>query len=133
MTGNFIEIPSPVTIEVENGVEMDAVFRCRHQRVDAQIGWLINGSSSRLYPDIADGFIIESNGTRVDTLTIPAIPEYNGTEVVCVATFFDGSPREVTPPANLIIIGMLVCRVLLLDVGLLCLLFYIFDSDNDDS
>ena len=106
MTGNFIEIPSPVTIEVENGVEMDAVFRCRHQCLDVGISWLINGSSSRLYPDVVDSSIRDNNGTLVDTLTIPAIPEYNGTEVVCVATFANGSPDEVTPPANLIIIGM---------------------------
>ena len=119
MTGNFIEIPSSMTIEIENGVEMDAVFRCHHGRLDAHISWLINGSSSRLYRDVVDGFIRDSNGTRVDTLTIPAIPEYNGTEVVCVATFFDESPHEITPPANLTIIintiiGMLACRVLLL-------------------
>ena len=121
MTGNFIEIPSFVTIEVENGVEMDALFRCRHQCIEAVISWLINGSSSRLNHDVVDGFILDSNDTRIDTLTIPAIPEYNGTEVVCVATFFDGSPREVTPPANLIIIiGMLAYRVLLLDYYLLC-------------
>ena len=101
VTGNFIEIPSPVIIEVENGVEVNAVFRCRHQRLDAQIGWLMNGSSSRLYRDVMDAFIQDSNGTRVDTLTIPAIPEYNGTEVVCVATFIYGYPREVTPPAIL--------------------------------
>ena len=106
MTGNFIEIPSSVTIEVENGVEVDAVFRCRHQRIEAGIHWLINGSLSILYPDVVDSFIRESNGTCVETLTIPAIPGYNGTEVVCVATFIDGSPSEVTPPANLIIIGM---------------------------
>ena len=104
MIGNFVEIPSPVTTEVENGVEMDAVFRCRHQRLDVQIGWPINGSSSTLYHDVVDSFIRDSNGTRVDTLTIPAIPEYNGTEIVCVATFFDGSPDETTPPADLIII-----------------------------
>ena len=120
MTGNFVEIPSPVTIEVENGVEKNAVFRCRHQRIDARISWLINGSSSRLYPDVVDGFIRDSNGTLVDTLTIPAIPEYNGTEVVCEATFIDGSPREVTPLADLIIIGMVAYRVLLLDDCLLC-------------
>ena len=106
MTGNFIEIPSSVTIEVENGVEMDAVFRCHHERLDAQIGWLINGSISVLYRDVVDGFTRDSNGTHVETLTIPAIPEYNGTEVVCVATFFDGSPHEVTPPAYLIFRGM---------------------------
>ena len=107
VTGNFIEIPLSVTIEVEDGVMVDAVFRCRHQRIEAGISWLINGSSSRLYRDVVDDFIQDSNGTRVDTLTIPATPEYNGTEVVCVATFFDGSPHKVTPPADLIIIGML--------------------------
>ena len=115
--GNFIETPSSVTIEVENGVEMDAVFRCRHQCIDTVISWLINGSSSRLHPDVVDSFIRDSNGTRVDTLTIPAIPEYNGTVVVCVATFFDESlRREVTPPSNLTVFiineGMLACRVL---------------------
>ena len=103
----FTETPSSVTIEVEHGVERDAVFRCRHQRIDALIIWQINGSTSRLYPDVVDGFVRDSNGSRVDTLTVPAIPEYNGTEVVCVATFFDGSPNEVTPPADLIIVGML--------------------------
>ena len=106
MIGNFIEIPSFVTIEVENGVDMDAVFRCRHRRIEAGISWLMNGTSSRLYRDVADGFIRDSNSMRVDTLTIPAIPEYNGTEVVCVATYFGESPSEVTPPVNLIIIGM---------------------------
>ena len=122
MTENFIEIPTSVTVEVENGVMMDAaVFRCRHGRLDAQIVWLINGSFSGLYHDVVDGFIRESNGTRVDTLTIPAIPEYIGTEVVCVATFFDESPCEVTPPVDLIIIGMVAYRVLLLDDSLLCL------------
>ena len=109
MTGNFIEIPSSVTIEVENGMEMDAVFRCRHQHIEAGISWRINGSSSRLYPDVMESFVRDSNGTSVDMLIIPAIPGYNGTEVVCVATVFDESfIHEVTPPANLIIIiGML--------------------------
>ena len=104
MTGNFIESPYSVTIEVEDGGEMDAVFRCRHQRIDARISWQINRSISVLYPDVVDDFIQDSNGTCIDTLTILAIPEYNGTEVVCEATFFDGSPNEVTPAADLIII-----------------------------
>ena len=99
MIRNFIEIPSSVTIEVESGVEIDAVFRCRHQCIEAVISWLMNG---RLNPDVVDGFIRDSNGIRIETLTIPAIPKYNGTEVVCVATFIDRSPSEVTPPANFI-------------------------------
>ena len=119
-TENFIEIPSPVTIEVENGVEIDAVFRRRHQRIDAVISWLINGSFSGLYLDVLDAFIQDSNGTCVDTLTIPAIPEYSGTEVVCEAIIFESLRREVTPPADLIIMGMVAYRVLLLDDCLLC-------------
>ena len=110
-----------MTIEVERDVEINAVFRCRHERLDVHIGWLINGSFSGLYPDVVDGFVRDNNGTRVGILTIPAIPEYNETEVVCVATFFDESPREVTPPADLIIISTLAYRVLLLDDRLLCL------------
>ena len=104
MIGTFIEIPSPVTIEVEDGAMKDVVFRCRHQRIDSRISWQINGSISVLYRDVVDDFIRDSNGARVDTLTIPAIPEYNEMGVVCVATFLDGSPNEETPPADLIII-----------------------------
>ena len=108
MSSGFAESPSTVMIVVENGMERKAVFMCRHQHIDADISWRINGSSSRRYDDAVDGFIQDSNGTRVDTLTIPAIPEYNGTEVVCRATL-DGSPLEVTPPADLIVIGIQVC------------------------
>ena len=104
----FAESPSSVIIEIEDSIERDAVFRCRHQRRDAGINWLINGSFSSVYPDVVDGFIRDYNGTRVETLAIPAIPEYNETEVVCVATFIDGSPPELTPPAE-IIIGILAC------------------------
>ena len=91
-------------MEIEDGVQRNTVFRCRHQCIDAVISWQINESSSKLYTDVVDGFVRDSNGTRVDTLTIPAIPEYNGTEVVCVTTFFDGSPLEMTLPAILVII-----------------------------
>ena len=45
----------------------------------------------------------------MDTLTILVIPVYNGTEVVCVATFFDGSPIERTLPVMLFI-GLLIQR-----------------------
>ena len=38
------------------------------------------------------------------TLTIPATLEYNGTDVVCVALFDDGSPSEETPPVSLLVI-----------------------------
>ena len=121
---DFAESPSSVTIEIENGVERDAVFMCRHQHIDAAIWWKVNGSSSRQYRYAVDSFFWDSNGTRVDTLTIPAIPEYSGTVVVCVATYFGESPLEETPPAELTIIGMLACAyyvgVFLIYDSLLC-------------
>ena len=49
VTANFIETPSPMAIEV---MEMDAVFRCRHQRIEADISWLMNGTSSGFYLEI---------------------------------------------------------------------------------
>ena len=77
MIGNysdFAKTPSSVIIKVENGVEEAAVFRCRHKRIEAIMNWRVNGSSSRLYPDVVDNFVRDINGTLVDTLTIPAIP-----------------------------------------------------------
>ena len=101
---DFAEVPSPVTINVSEN--HNALFRCRHERSDALYNWLINGIPSTRYSDVSVSSVSENNGTFVDTLTIPAIPVYNGTEVVCVATLFDGSP-ERTPPVTLIITGLL--------------------------
>ena len=51
---DFAEFPSSVITEVESGVERVAVFRCRHEVIDAVISWQMsmNGSPSRLYPDV---------------------------------------------------------------------------------
>ena len=87
--------------------DQNVLFRCRHEQPDAIIYWLINGTLSNRYSDIRVGSISESDGTLVDTLTIPTIPVYNGTEVVCGATFFDGSPTERTPSVTLTITGWL--------------------------
>ena len=48
--------------------------------------------------------IQDGSDTHVDTLSIPAIPQYNGTEVVCIAIFADGSPNEITPAAILTVV-----------------------------
>ena len=93
-----------MTNKFENGTDETVLFRCRHVRLDAIIAWLINGTLSRLYPGVKDNFIQESDGTFVDTLTILATPQYNGTEVVCLASFIDGSAEERSPPVTLIII-----------------------------
>ena len=86
-----------MTIEFES-VEQ-AVCRCRHTSPEGIIGWRVNGSSFVQFPDITTGSINE-NGALVYTLTIPVWSEYNGTVVVCLALFTDGTPPESTPPAT---------------------------------
>ena len=78
-------------------------LRCRHNVSDAFITWRVNGSSVGQFPDIRTGFVNE-NGNIVDTLTIPAELQYNGTVVECVAAFFNGPPSEVTPEATIIFV-----------------------------
>ena len=101
----FAEVPSNETINLRS-MEL-VVFRCSHMSSEAIIVWLVNGSLGLYCPDITTGSISE-NGTPVYTLIIPARSEYNGTEVVCVAVFTDGSPTETTPPATLIITGLIM-------------------------
>ena len=102
----FAEIPLAIYIIVSDN--QDAVFRCRHERADF-IVWQINGLRSTQYSDVVASSIEESNGIIiVPTLTIPAIPVYNGSEVVCIAIFIDGSPTERTPPVTLTILSGLL-------------------------
>lgn len=102
----FAEYPMNITLVIGMS-EAKAVFRCRHQSLEATISWRVNGSPPGEFPDITRGTVRE-NGTEVDTLTIqPARSEYNGTEVVCRA-LFDVPPIQVTPPATLTIIAGLV-------------------------
>ena len=95
----FAEIPASVAVELGT---VTPSCRCRHMILDAHISWSVNGSPSGWFPDITSGFVNES-GIIVYTLTIPAEPQYNGTEVVCVAVFFDGSPTETTPAAIILL------------------------------
>ena len=79
---------------------------CHHPTADT-IVWRVNGSSLWQNPptDITPGTTRDDDGTLVHTLTIVGRPEYNGTEVECVAVFFDGSPNEATPSVILTIIA----------------------------
>ena len=97
----FTEYPSNITQPVGSV----AVFRCRHPSADG-IGWIVNGTSLTQIPasEITNDFIIE-NDVRIFRLIIPTNLEYNGTVVVCVATFFDGlTPSVFTPPVTLSVI-----------------------------
>ena len=99
---DFVELPSSITAEYENGVNKTVVFRCRHEELLASVVWELNGTSSLAYTDVVDSFV-RDDGVRVDTLTVPVIPAYNGTEVVCSTTV--NGVTEETPAALLIITG----------------------------
>ena len=98
---DFAEYPMNITLTI--GFENNAVFRCRHQSVEAIIGWRVNESPLGLFLDISQRSIPE-NGTLVNTLTIPVRSEYNETRVVCEAVFRNGSLPEVTPSVTLTIL-----------------------------
>ena len=89
----------------------EAVFRCLHPNITF-ISWRINESiivwQGRPGPSgIKTGRTLGLDESLIDfTLTIMAQPIYNGTEIVCIATFPGGSaPEEETISVNLTIQG----------------------------
>ena len=81
----------------------NAIFRCRHPNA-SNVRWSIDGEvvRGRNFPSgITPGTERDENQLLVQTLTIVAGPLYNGTKIICVATFDDGSPDEMTPPVIL--------------------------------
>ena len=81
-----------------------AEFRCQHQTAD-DIIWTVNGISTNQLqdPDIVASSRTE-NGATVQILSIPALPVYNNTDVVCIAIFFSSLPPESSPPATLTVL-----------------------------
>ena len=92
---DFTTVPSSLTIAVGE----EAVFQCHYP--GATINWRINGTAVVSSLSIT---VTSSGEQPFDTLTITARPEYNGTEVVCVALLPDFSIQQ-TSPAFLINIG----------------------------
>ena len=72
----------------------DIIFRCQHETADT-IRWRVNSLllGQNTPPNIIPNTFCDDNGNLVGTLTITARPdlEHNGTMVVCVARFDDGS------------------------------------------
>ena len=95
----FSEFPASLTLLLVE-YELRAMFRCGYQ-LSVILNWLVNGLPSGGFPG-AEEVVANENGTRVSTLTIPAIQENNRTVVVCLAGFTEGAvDREETPPVNL--------------------------------
>lgn len=80
-----------------------AIFRCQSPTAFSVL-WRVNGSlvGRNAPPDITPGTTRDDNGSLVDTLSITARPQYNGTMVMGVARFYDGRLDEETEPAILI-------------------------------
>ena len=115
---DFIETPSSQLICEPNG---EAVFRCGHRSAQAQINWIIDGIPVQNFTDIKRGSSrIDGSSAIVYTLTVPARPEYNGIEVVCLAFFADGSSPERTPPVNLTIMATILSSYVSSDTDTAC-------------
>ena len=98
----YVEFTVIPTAQIKS-TGQSAVFRCRHPHASV-IRWRRDGeliTRRNLSLEITPGTERDDNNFLVQTLTIVAGPQYNGTEVVCVAQFDDGSPDEMTPPVVL--------------------------------
>lgn len=99
----FTITPSAEALPV--GIGEEAVFRC--QNIGARfVFWNFNGSMVTQDPPpyITPAIIQDENNHLVNTLTIIAHLELNGTQVECGAILQDGS-TILTPSVELIIAG----------------------------
>ena len=114
----FTEVP--YSLMVTPGTR--ATFRCRHETADV-IGWRVNGTSVGQVgnPDFIPGTIRREDGSLVHILTVVVSPEYNDTEIVCVAAFIHQElPLELTPVVTLIVFeGTYMYIYILMDAILL--------------
>jgi hypothetical protein len=104
---DFTITPIPQVV----GIGQEAVFRCRHPNMTF-ISWRINETITILDGNpgpsgVTTGRTSGGSETMINfTLTIVAQSNYNGTEIVCIATFPAGNvPNEETASVNLTIQG----------------------------
>ena len=96
---------------------MVARFFCRHPQTIA-FGWKINGTALTLInprpPEIKDGSVLLSDGmggaVSTEALNITALPNYNATEVVCVA-FLSNGTQDFSSPAILTVQGEIIATI----------------------
>ena len=83
----------------------EAIFRCQNLGA-VFVFWRVNGSmvTQNPPPDITPATTRDENNQLVNTLTIVAHLEFNGTEVECGAILRDGS-TILTPSVELLITG----------------------------
>ena len=83
-----------------------ATFRCQNSLCDA-VNWQVNGTSVNRanLPNISINEL-QSSTVITYTLSIETLLKYNQMTVVCVASFFDGTPPQFTVPVTLLIQGL---------------------------
>ena len=78
-------------------LDQSAVFTC--ETVGGILAWIVNGTQRDVHPpeirrDLVVSETITDDGTILETLTIPARAEYNGTRVQCAVFTFGGSDQS---------------------------------------
>ena len=96
---------TPSTEALPVGIGEEAVFRCQNLGA-VHVFWIFNGSkvTQDPPPDITPSTTRDEDNHLVNTLTIIARLEFNGTEVECGAILQDGS-TILTPSVELLIAG----------------------------
>ena len=103
---DFYSTGTGFTVSPQNSIQaegIDAIFQCQYVEADA-VGWIINGTSVHTYnpPNVTINILDES----IHELTILALPNYNGTELWCVATIIQNEVRvETSSRGKLIVQG----------------------------
>ena len=89
---------------------MDATFLCQLPASSGAIEWQINGTSLRNM-NISGQIRKQGRGEATEALIISAIPQFNGTSVVCVLYIIDTNGTAtfiVSKPALLVVQGSLL-------------------------
>ena len=73
------------------------MFTC--ETVGGTLAWIVNGTQREVHPtekrrDLIVSETIIDGGTTLESLTIPARAEYNGTRVQCAVLTFGGSDQS---------------------------------------
>lgn len=98
----FLEEPESQNVALGDMAE----FQCRHPTAD-YIGWTVNGTSLNSFnpQNVSTTSLVLPDGGSRYILIVGAIPTYNGTVVICVATFSNSCPSQESGPAVLLIQG----------------------------
>ena len=89
-------------------LNQSAVFTC--ETVGGALSWVVNGTQREVLPDeirrdlMIISETINDGGSTVQSLTIPARAEYNGTRVQCLVFSLSGS-ADLSENATLLIQG----------------------------